>query len=102
MKYKKFGSSHYKTGNIEPIDLINAGEMLRDFALGNIIKYAFRNRRKYRNVIKLEDLEKIKHYCDILIEHEVESRKKHKQIIKIKEPKDVEKMVPKKETVVEV
>ena len=41
---KQHGSTHYKTGGIEPIDLYKAGGMLHDFALCSIIKYAFRSR----------------------------------------------------------
>jgi len=63
---KKKGSKHYKTGHIEPIDLIKEGGMLQDFAIGNIIKYAFRNRRE-NGKPKRGDLEKIKHYCDMLL-----------------------------------
>lgn len=64
---KKSGSEHYKTETLEPIDLIQAGGMLQDFAISNIIKYAFRNRREVSS-INLGDVYKIKHYCDMLIE----------------------------------
>lgn len=42
-KLKKKGSSHYKTGGVEPIDLYLAARAFRSFALCSIIKYAFRN-----------------------------------------------------------
>ena len=63
---KQRGSDHYKTGNVEPIDLYRAGGMLRDFAIGCIIKYAYRNRTEC-GPVKFGDMEKIKHYVDILI-----------------------------------
>ena len=63
---KEVGSTHYKTLQIEPIDLYKSGELLQDFAIGNIIKYAFRNRSvcKYINI---SDMNKIIHYAQILI-----------------------------------
>ena len=67
IKLKERGNKHYKTGKVEPIDLFEAGCMLRDFALGCIIKYAFRNRTETGEPIKIKDMEKIKHYADILI-----------------------------------
>ena len=63
---KKKGSEHYKTGEIEPIDLYRSAGMLRHFALGSIIKYAFRNADPSKP-INLKDLEKVKHYADMLI-----------------------------------
>lgn len=42
---KQQGSDHYKTGDVEPIDLYVAGEMFHDWAIASIIKYAFRSRR---------------------------------------------------------
>jgi hypothetical protein len=62
---KKRGSEHYK-GGVEPIDLYKASGMLKDFALCSIIKYAWRNRAQ--NVpVSERDMEKIKHYADMLI-----------------------------------
>lgn len=65
---KSRGSDHYKTGDVEPIDLYRSGDMLRDFALANIIKYAFRNRRAARKEVSASDMEKILHYVAILLE----------------------------------
>lgn len=64
------GSSHYKTGSIEPIDLYKSGGMFQDYALTSIIKYAFRNRKElnrtdYDKVIL--DMTKIKDLADKLI-----------------------------------
>lgn len=66
---KEKGSEHYKTGSVEPLDLLRAGGILWNFALGSIIKYAFRNRDdRVVNVDKCrEDLKKIIHYAEILL-----------------------------------
>ena len=70
---KKRGSGHYKDiGEVEPIDLYLSGDMLRHFALANIIKYAFRNRFSGQStpagtVVIVRDMEKIKHYADMII-----------------------------------
>lgn len=64
--WKKKGSQHYKSGKVEPIDLYKAGDMLRDFALCSIIKYAFRNRKNIVTRINKKDMDKIIHYAEIL------------------------------------
>ena len=46
-RLKEQGSQHYKTGDIEPIDLYVSGGMFNDFALASIIKYAFRSRHDF-------------------------------------------------------
>jgi hypothetical protein len=63
---KKRGNSKYKGEKVEPIDLIRGGGMLRDFALGNIIKYAYRNRAMTNEVVNLKDVSKIIHYAEML------------------------------------
>jgi hypothetical protein len=60
------GGDHYKTA-IQPIEYIMANNL--DFCEGNIVKYATR----WRNKGGVEDLRKIKHYCDFLIERELEA-----------------------------
>ena len=65
---KNSGSKHYKGGGIEPIDLYKSGGILRDFAIGNIIKYAYRNRKDFSAKINKEDMEKIIHYARMLQE----------------------------------
>lgn len=60
---KQFGSEHYKTGGIEPIDLYESGGILKHFAIGSIIKYAFRNREK----VSKDDMNKIIHFASILL-----------------------------------
>ena len=63
---KQVGGSHYMTA-IQPIEYILANDL--DFCEGNIVKYATR----WKNKGGVEDLRKIKHYCDFLIERELES-----------------------------
>jgi len=64
---KKRGQDHYKTsGSVEPIDLYRSSGMLRHFALGSIIKYAFRNADPSKP-LSVKDLEKIIHYAQLLI-----------------------------------
>lgn len=46
-KLKIDGSQHYKTGGVECVDLYRSGKMFRDWAMGNIIGYAFRCRREF-------------------------------------------------------
>ena len=58
---------HYRRFKIQPIEFILANNI--PFIEGNIIKYICRHR--FKN--KVEDLEKIKHYVDILI-HEYEKQ----------------------------
>lgn len=59
---KKTGSDHYKTDGCEPMDLIKDGGMFPHFALGNIIKYAFR----MRNNINYKDIDKVIDYASKL------------------------------------
>jgi len=58
------GGEHYKKHKIQPIEFIHANNI--PFIEGNIIKYIVRWRDK--NGIK--DLEKVKHYVDLLIDLE--------------------------------
>ena len=66
---KCLGSAHYKA-DTEPIDLLSSGGMMHDKACGDIIKYAYRNRREYLEFYNKEtsetDIEKIIHYALIL------------------------------------
>lgn len=59
---KSRGAEHYKTGLTEPIDLLHSGGILQPFAIGNIIKYAYRQ----REAISLSDCDKIIHYAEML------------------------------------
>uniref|UniRef100_A0A6H1ZPD6 Putative structural protein n=1 Tax=viral metagenome TaxID=1070528 RepID=A0A6H1ZPD6_9ZZZZ len=69
------GSDHYKSLSVEPIDLYKAGGILHDFAIGNIIKYAFRNRSSLTSqleMVSISDMKKIIHYAEMLISLEEE------------------------------
>jgi hypothetical protein len=57
------GGEHYKTP-IQPIEYIHANGL--GFIEGNVVKYISR----WRNKNGIADLEKIKHYIDLLIELE--------------------------------
>tara|TARA_R100000951_G_scaffold101274_1_gene92594 strand:+ start:204 stop:596 length:393 start_codon:yes stop_codon:yes gene_type:complete len=57
------GGSHYEL-NIQPIEYIHGNEL--GFIEGNIIKYATRHRAKNG----AEDIRKIIHYCELLLELE--------------------------------
>ena len=56
---------HYKTGSVQPIDLIfNIGDRGKEFCRGNVIKYVARFDRKDG----VTDLLKARQYLDWLIE----------------------------------
>ncbi|MDI6785089.1 MAG: DUF3310 domain-containing protein [bacterium] len=61
---KNKGSSKYKTASVEPIDLYRAGGFFNQFALGSIIKYAYRNAK---GKVNPKDLKKIIHYAELLL-----------------------------------
>jgi hypothetical protein len=61
---KQVGGTHYKTLAIQPIEYIFANGI--GFAEGNVIKYVTRWREKNG----VADLEKAKHYIEMLIENE--------------------------------
>lgn len=58
------GGNHYKDMKIQPIEFIHANGF--DFITGCIIKYAARHRAKNG----AEDVRKIIHYCELLLELE--------------------------------
>ena len=58
---KQIGGNHYKTFRIQPYEFISKNDL--SFFQGNVIKYVCR----YKNKSGIEDLEKIKHYCDLEI-----------------------------------
>lgn len=62
--------SHYKDMPIQPVEFIHANQI--PFLEGNIIKYVSRWRKKNG----IPDLEKAKHYIELLIELE----KRHEDI----------------------
>lgn len=59
------GGTHYKDCAIQPIEYIHANKL--GFAEGNVVKYI--TRWKAKNGLK--DLEKARHYIDLLIELEI-------------------------------
>lgn len=61
---------HYKNQKIQPIEYIMANQL--PFAEGCIVKYATR----WRDKGGIEDLRKIKQYCDFIIESELDKTKK--------------------------
>jgi hypothetical protein len=63
------GGAHYPKGSIQPIEYIHANNL--DFIQGCVVKYITRFREKNG----LEDLKKIKHYIDLLIELEYNKKK---------------------------
>ena len=60
------GGTHYKGYAIQPVEFIAKNNI--PFIDGNIIKYVVRHRDKNG----IEDLEKAKHYIEMLIEFEQE------------------------------
>jgi hypothetical protein len=62
----QIGGNHYHELKIQPIEFIQKNKI--GFIEGNIIKYICR----YKNKNGKQDLEKIKHYVDLLIELEYE------------------------------
>lgn len=61
---RQVGGDHYRKGTIQPIEYIHANRL--GFIEGTIVKYITRWRHKGG----VQDLEKIKHYVDLLIELE--------------------------------
>ena len=59
---KQVGGSHYKDKGIQPIIYIHANNL--GFCEGNVVKYITRWREKNG----IADLEKAKHYIELLIE----------------------------------
>jgi hypothetical protein len=58
---RQVGGSHYKFFTIQPYEFISKNDL--NFFQGNVIKYVCR----YKHKNGIEDLEKIKHYCDLEI-----------------------------------
>ena len=61
---KQIGGSHYKDMVVQPSEFINKNKLL--FAEGNAIKYICRHAHKG----EVQDLEKAKHYIDMIIERD--------------------------------
>lgn len=66
---KKDGQPAFKTGEVEPIDLYKAGNILHDGLVWNMIKLAYRSRRELN--ISLEDMvhnmTEVIHYANIML-----------------------------------
>jgi len=67
---RQIGGSHYQHYLIQPYEFISKNELT--FFQGNVVKYVLRY--PYKNGI--EDLEKIKHYCDLEIKKMKDAKKK--------------------------
>ena len=61
---KQIGGTHYKDMVIQPSEFINKNKL--QFAEGNAIKYICRHAHKG----EVQDLEKAKHYIDMIIERD--------------------------------
>ena len=61
---KQIGGTHYKDMKIQPSEFINKNKLL--FAEGNAIKYICRHASKG----EVKDLEKAKHYIDMIIDRD--------------------------------
>ncbi len=74
---KQGGSSHYKSGSVEPIDLYKSGGLLQGYCIASIIKYAFRNRPEIADIkdVSEKDLRKIVHCAHLLIAASMEARR---------------------------
>ncbi len=64
------GGDHYKSFGIQPVEYIHANEI--PYFEGNVIKYVTR----WRSKNGIADLEKAKHYIDLLIELETKRHAK--------------------------
>lgn len=64
----QIGGDHYSKLKIQPIDFILANKL--DWCEANVVKYI--TRWRFKN--GLDDLEKAKHYIDLLIEREFSER----------------------------
>jgi len=65
------GGKHYKDMAIQPIEYIQGNRL--NFCEGNIVKYISR----WRDKGGVEDLHKVKHYVDLLIELETKTSVPH-------------------------
>ena len=67
---RQIGGNHYQHYLIQPYEFISKNELT--FFQGNVIKYVIR----YPYKGGIEDLEKIKHYCDLEIKKMKDAKKK--------------------------
>ena len=71
---KQVGGDHYQNMKIQPAEFINKNEM--KFAEGNAIKYICRHINKGG----LQDLQKAKHYIDMIIERDYSEEVKNSSV----------------------
>lgn len=72
-KDKQVGGDHYKNLKIQPVEYIMANNL--NYCVGNVIKYVTRYKQKgaiNKQKGGIIDLEKAKHYIDLLIEQEAQ------------------------------
>ena len=67
---KQIGGNHYLNMKIQPSEFINKNKL--QFAEGNAIKYICRHTNKG----EVQDLEKAKHYIDMIIERDYDTQTK--------------------------
>lgn len=66
----QLGGDHYRKHAIQPVEYIVANGI--SFLAGNIVKYATR----YKDKGGADDIRKIKHYCDLILEFEYKETSK--------------------------
>lgn len=64
----QIGGTHYKEYKIQPVEFIHVNDI--PFLEGNVIKYVMRHKQKGG----IEDLEKAKHYIDLIIKFHYDRR----------------------------
>ena len=77
------GGDHYKDMTIQPSEFINKNKM--QFAEGNAIKYICRHQKKGGK----QDLEKAKHYIDMIIERDYGDDTYRSQTFEVSLPNDL-------------
>jgi hypothetical protein len=70
---KQIGGNHYKNFTIQPYEFISKNNL--SFFQGNVVKYVCR----YLSKNGIEDLEKIKHYCELEIKKMRDTNEKKKK-----------------------
>ena len=72
---KQIGGTHYRKMKIQPSKFVIENKLL--FPEGNVIKYICRHPYKGGK----EDLEKAKHFIDMIIERDYENEKEKQEIV---------------------
>ena len=63
------GGNHYKDCVIQPVEYIIKNKL--DFLEGNVVKYITRHKTKGQE----EDIRKVIHYCELILQHKYEKWK---------------------------